>query len=153
MLRLPNEVFLSHSHLDREFANTLAEIMGPHGIPRWYSNRNILGAQQGHDEIGAALKRCDWFVVPTFSTVSRIDLGEARTSIRVERSSLCRKDHSRPYISPAIASSCHGRSTYYRWWTSRLVLRTDVERYFEFGESDIGPHSKMGRSWQKFKTQ
>src|SRR5213596_3586056 len=24
---------------------------------------NILGAQQWHDEIGAALKRCDWFLV------------------------------------------------------------------------------------------
>jgi hypothetical protein len=34
-----------------------------HGIPVWHSQTNIVGAQQWHDEIGAALKRCDWFVL------------------------------------------------------------------------------------------
>jgi hypothetical protein len=29
----------------------------------WYSELNIIGAQQWHDEIGAALRRCDWLVV------------------------------------------------------------------------------------------
>lgn len=29
----------------------------------WYSPTNIVGAQQWHDAIGAALARCDWFVV------------------------------------------------------------------------------------------
>jgi hypothetical protein len=29
----------------------------------WYSRTHLRGAQQWHDEIGAALKRCDWFVV------------------------------------------------------------------------------------------
>lgn len=63
MLALPNEVFPSHSNLDRAFANELAGVIGRHGIPFWYSNRNIVGAQQWHDEIGAALRRCDWLVV------------------------------------------------------------------------------------------
>lgn len=60
---LPQEVFLSHSSLDREFAGTLAEVIRRHGIPVWYSQTNILGAQQWQDEIGAALQRCDWFGV------------------------------------------------------------------------------------------
>jgi hypothetical protein len=60
---LPNEVFLSHSNLDRLFATTVVEMMRRHGIPVWYSQTNIIGAQQWHDEIGAALKRCDWFVL------------------------------------------------------------------------------------------
>jgi hypothetical protein len=60
---LPNEVFLSHSNLDRQFADDLAEVMRRHGIPVWYSQTNILGAQQWQDEIGAALQRCDWFAV------------------------------------------------------------------------------------------
>ena len=34
-----------------------------HGIPVWHSQTNIVAAQQWHDEIGAALKRCDWFAV------------------------------------------------------------------------------------------
>ena len=59
----PHEIFLSHSDLDREFATSVAEVLRYHGIPVWYSRRSILGAQQWHDEIGAALHRCDWFAV------------------------------------------------------------------------------------------
>ncbi len=60
---LPNEVFLSHSNLDQPFATSIVETMRRHGIPVWHSRTNIIGAQQWHDEIGAALKRCDWFAV------------------------------------------------------------------------------------------
>ena len=60
---LPHEVFLSHSSLDRQFASDLAGMMRRHGIPVWYSQTNILGAQQWQDEIGAALQRCDWFAI------------------------------------------------------------------------------------------
>lgn len=59
----PHEVFLSHSSFDRQFATDLASVMRRHGIPVWYSQTNILGAQQWQAEIGAALQRCDWFVV------------------------------------------------------------------------------------------
>jgi TIR domain len=59
----PNEVFLSHSSLDRGFASDLATVVRRHGVPVWYSQTNILGAQQWQDEIGAALQRCDWFLV------------------------------------------------------------------------------------------
>lgn len=37
--------------------------MARHGVPTWFSERNIKGAQQWLDEIGEALERCDWFVV------------------------------------------------------------------------------------------
>ena len=60
---LPNEVFLSHSSFDNQFASALAAVIRRHGIPVWYSETNILGAQQWQDEIGAALQRCDWFAV------------------------------------------------------------------------------------------
>jgi TIR domain len=60
---LPHEVFLSHTNQDRGFVDSLAEVMRRHGLPVWYSQTNILGAQQWHDEIGAALRRCDWFLV------------------------------------------------------------------------------------------
>jgi len=62
-LALPHEVFLSHSSEDRDFASLLADKLRRHGIPVWYSQTNIIGAQQWHDEIGAALQRCDWFAV------------------------------------------------------------------------------------------
>jgi hypothetical protein len=59
----PREVFLSHSHQDRAFASRLAETLGRHGVPVWYSRERIQGAQQWHDEIGRALRRCDWFAL------------------------------------------------------------------------------------------
>lgn len=63
MAPLPHEVFLSHSSRDLVFTDQVAGVLRRHGIPVWYSRTNILGAQQWHDEIGAALKRCDWLAV------------------------------------------------------------------------------------------
>lgn len=60
---LPKEVFLSHSSKDRKFANALTEVLRHHSVPVWFSKTNVKGAQQWHDEIGAALKRCDWFLL------------------------------------------------------------------------------------------
>jgi TIR domain-containing protein len=60
---LPSEAFVSHSSADRAFVERLAIELQRHGVPYWYSRRNILGAQQWHDEIGQALTRCDWFVL------------------------------------------------------------------------------------------
>ena len=59
----PQEAFLSHSSMDQDFVTHLAEVLRRHGVPIWYSRTNILGAQQCHDEIGAALRRCDWFLL------------------------------------------------------------------------------------------
>jgi hypothetical protein len=59
----PKEVFLSHSDKNRDFATKIANKLRRHGIPVWYSRTHIVGAQEWHDEIGAALKRCNWFVI------------------------------------------------------------------------------------------
>jgi hypothetical protein len=59
----PQEAFLSHSNIDGAYATDLATVLRTHGIPIWYSPTDIIGAQQWHDEIGAALKRCDWFLL------------------------------------------------------------------------------------------
>lgn len=61
--RLPREVFLSHSSGDRKLAERIAQTLRAHGVPVWYSQTNLVGAQQWHDEIGAALSRCDWFLI------------------------------------------------------------------------------------------
>ena len=59
----PREVFLSHSSQDRQAADDVARLLREHGVSVFYSPHHILGAQQWHDEIGAALARCDWFVL------------------------------------------------------------------------------------------
>ena len=58
----PTELFLSYSSLDTAFAISIIDVLHRHAIPVW-SQRNIVGAMQWHDEIGAALRRCDWFAV------------------------------------------------------------------------------------------
>ena len=44
-------------------AERIACQLGEHGVPTFYSRRNLLGAQQWQDEMLAALQRCDWFIV------------------------------------------------------------------------------------------
>jgi hypothetical protein len=58
----PTELFLSYSTLDIVFANSIIEVLHRHAIPVW-SQTNIVGGMRWHDEIGAALRRCDWFAV------------------------------------------------------------------------------------------
>lgn len=62
-MRAPTEIFLSHSSTDYRFATRIGEILEAHGLSYWYSRRDIVGAQQWHDEIGKALVRCDWFLL------------------------------------------------------------------------------------------
>jgi len=57
------EVFLSHAHQDVALMKRLAKALQDRGIPVWFSERHIKGAEKWLDEIGAALDRCDWFIV------------------------------------------------------------------------------------------
>jgi len=59
----PKELFLSHSSQNAHTATSIAGTLRNHGVPVWDSPTNILTAQQWHDEIGNALRRCDWFMV------------------------------------------------------------------------------------------
>jgi hypothetical protein len=59
----PNEVFLSHSHHDKRLTVRIANELRRHGVAVWYSEKHVAGAQQWVDQIGLALKRCDWFAV------------------------------------------------------------------------------------------
>jgi hypothetical protein len=60
---VPKEVFLSHSSENRAITEKIAETLRNHNVPVWHSDTNIKGAQQWHDEIGKALRRCDWFLL------------------------------------------------------------------------------------------
>lgn len=86
---LPKEIFLSHSSRDQEFALQMVAALRNHGLAVWYAPFDILGAQQWHDEIGAALERCDWFVVilsphSVNSTWVKRELGYALSEPRLE---------------------------------------------------------------------
>ena len=59
----PREIFLSHASADRKSADTVVRSLHQAGLKVWYSRSHLKGAQQWHDEIGRALKRCDWFLL------------------------------------------------------------------------------------------
>jgi hypothetical protein len=59
----PTEVFISHSSKNAKFISRLNGVLAKHNVKSFVSKANIRGAQQWHDEIGTALKRCDWFLL------------------------------------------------------------------------------------------
>ena len=56
-------IFLSHHHGDARFATRLARALADHGLTVWYAPHAIRGAQEWERQIGAALRRSNWFVV------------------------------------------------------------------------------------------
>ena len=59
----PTEVFISHSSKNSKFVSRLNGVLARHKVKTFVSKTNIRGAQQWHDEIGTALRRCDWFLL------------------------------------------------------------------------------------------
>ena len=59
----PLNLFISHSSRDRIFVERIVYELRRHGLACWYAPSEILGAQQWQDEIGRALRRCNWFII------------------------------------------------------------------------------------------
>lgn len=124
----PKEVFLSHSSQDGVITARIAETLRNHGIPVWYSATNIIGAQQWHDEIGKALKRCDWFMIllSNDSIVSRWVKLELAYAL----------NHSQYYekILPVTLEDCDYESLS---WTLDSFQMVDLNHDHEAGCRDI----------------
>lgn len=124
----PKEVFLSHSSKDKKFANALAKVLRDHGIPVWFSRTNVKGAQQWHDEIGAALKRCDWFLLTLSPNSVR--------SMWVKRELLfaLQQNHFENRIIPLLLQSCdHERLS----WTLSLFQFVDFTGSLDDGYREL----------------
>lgn len=125
---LPREVFLSHSALDRQFADQVAESVRRHGVPVWYSQTNILGAQQWHDEIGNALRRCDWFAV----ILSPNSVGSKW--VRRELLYALRQDRFENKIVPILYQPCEVERLS---WTLSSFQIVDASHSFDSGCRDL----------------
>jgi len=97
---IPKEVFLSHSSHNLPMAISVANTLRDHGVPVWFSPTNIMTAEQWHDEIGKALRRCDWFMVLLSNA--------AINSIWVKRELLYVLSHNQydNHIMPVIIENC-----------------------------------------------
>lgn len=119
---VPKKLFLSHASSDRPFVSKLATFLTERKIPFWYSERHLVGAQQWHDEIGRALKACDWFLVV---------LSPAAVKSRwVKRELLyaLQEDRYEKRIIPVLISRCdvEGLS-----WTLSSIQRVDFSKGFD----------------------
>ena len=126
--RVPEEVFLSHSSKDRRFARKLAAVLRQHGVPVWFSETDIRGAQQWHDEIGDALRRCDWFVL--------VLSPDAVSSMWVKRELVysLQQDRYEGRIAPIICKSCSPDDLS---WTLSQMQMTDFRASFHDGCRDL----------------
>ncbi len=118
---VPKKLFLSHASQDRPFVNKLATFLAERKIPFWYSKRNLVGAQQWHDEIGRALKTCDWFSV--------VLSGAAVRSKWVKRELLyaLQEDRYENRIVPVLIEPCDVEALS---WTLASIQRVDFSKGF-----------------------
>lgn len=120
----PEKLFLSHASEDRSFVTKLAKFLKRENITFWYSRRNLLGAQQWHDEIGEALKTCDWFLLVLSPA--------ALKSKWVKRELLyaLRKDRYEDRIIPVLYKPCDDEKLS---WTLGGLQRVDFSEGFGNG--------------------
>jgi hypothetical protein len=121
-------LFLSHAHLNKPFADDLADMLAVHGVETWYSARQILCADQWHDEIGKALDRCDWFLLVLSPS--------ALKSTWVKRELLYALDAPKYFgrISPLLVRNCPWQKLS---WTLGSIQRCDFRRSFDVGSRDL----------------
>lgn len=120
----PTELFLSHASANRSFATRLAEVVRAHHVPVWYSSTNIVGAQQWHDEIGAALARCDWFMV----VLSRASV--ASPWVKRELLHALNDRRYQNHIVPILYRQCNWSALS---WTLDAIQMIDFRHSFEEG--------------------
>ena len=110
------------------FTAKLADVLRRHGVPVWYSETNIQGAQQWHDEIGTALQRCDWFVV--------VLTPDAVASMWVKRELLfsLQQDRFDDRIAPVLFKSCNHDELS---WTLASRQMVNFQEDFDQGCRDL----------------
>ena len=124
----PAEVFISHSSKNATFASRLEKVLDGHGVKSFLSKQHIRGAQEWHDEIGAALQRCDWFLVV---------LSPQSVSSRWVKHELIyalQDDRYKERIIPVLYRKCDGRRLS---WTLSALQRVDFRKDFHQGCKEL----------------
>ena len=100
MRRRVTEVFISHASKDRRFVTKLLKVFRENGIGYWFSETHIPGAVEWHDEIGRALKRCDWFLLVLSPSAVK------STWVKRELMYVLRQNRFRGRIVPVLFRDC-----------------------------------------------
>ena len=128
------EVFLSYASSNRDMATRIAGTLRRHGVPVWYSVSDIRGAQQWHDEIGEALKRCDWFVLVLSPNAVKSEW--VRRELLYALNDSRYKDH----IAPVQYRDCDSQ---------RLSWTISAFQHIDFTKGFAGGCRELLRTWGK----
>ncbi len=126
--RCPREVFISHSGRDRAFVSRLTRRLRACGVRTWYSEAHLLGAQEWHDEIGKALRRCDWFLLVLSSAAVR------SMWVKLEFVYARRNARYRDRIVPILYKPCNPLAFS---WTLAGAQMVDFTKGFEAGFREL----------------
>ncbi len=99
-----------------------------HGLRTFFSQKNIQGAQRWHDEIGAALARCSWFIV--ILTPQSV----ASEWVKHEFVYALQDRRYRGRIVPVIYKTCDFKKLS---WTLSSLEYVDFRKDFEQGCRDL----------------
>jgi hypothetical protein len=124
----PKQLFISHATADRKFLRKLSRVPEEHDLRFWYSRRDIRGAQQWHDEIGAALRKCDWFLLVLSPSAVRSKW------VKRELAFALQEDRYENRIVPVIAKRCDHRKLS---WTLASFEFVDFSKSFAKGTEDL----------------
>ncbi|MCC6365793.1 MAG: toll/interleukin-1 receptor domain-containing protein [Bryobacterales bacterium] len=125
---VPAEVFVSHSSKNIAFVNRIVGVLAEHEVKSFLSKANIRGAQEWHDEIGAALERCDWFLL--------VLSPQAVESEWVKRELMFALEEKRykGRILPVIYKTCEAKKLS---WTLSAFQNVDFRKSFEAGSREM----------------
>src|ERR1700674_5351642 len=124
----PREVFLSHSSRNAAFTLRLAKTLAKHGVKAFLSKKHIRGAQEWHDAIGDALKRCDWFLVVLSPQSVRSKW------VKHELLYALQEDRFQSRIIPVLYKSCH---VHMLSWTLSALQWVDFRGDFDEACRDL----------------
>jgi hypothetical protein len=93
-------IFLSHSSADRKAADRLARALTAAGLDVWYSKSHLKAAQQWQNEIGHALRRCNWFLLLLSPSAVKSIWVQRELSYALEK----RRYHK--HITPVLLKPC-----------------------------------------------
>ena len=99
-----------------------------HKIRYWYSPSHLVGAQQWHDEIGNALRRCDWFLLVLSPSALR------SMWVRREFQYALQAERFQNRIIPVFFLACDPTDLS---WTLAAIQSIDFTRDFDHGCRDL----------------
>jgi len=114
------KVFLSHASTDRAFVLRLVKILKQNQVSFWYSETDIQGAKQWHDEIGRALTKCNWFLLVLTPNSIHSPWVKRELLFALEQKRYNEK------IIPLLYKSFPGPSLVFKWSISPRTSITDA---------------------------